>query len=394
MNHLAMQTTDDTKRQQHLKTVQDSAENLLDLLNDILDFSKIEAGQLQISPRRFNLQRLLEDIIATNTLAAKKRHIVLELNTQELRSEAFTGDDVRVRQILLNLVSNAIKFTRHGSVQVSVKSLDDRPDYLHFTVIDTGIGIPPEKHNSVFNSFEQADSSTTRQYGGTGLGLAICKQLTLLMGGSIWMTSEVGKGSAFHVELPLSPESNYEDDNQSWRNGQPVLPQLKGSRILVVDDNPVNRDVASMILEQVHHVKTASDGLEALSLLAEEYFDLVLMDVQMPFMNGLTTTKIIRAAEQGHDQNERLPGGLPGDLVRQLFGCHLTVIAMTAHAMMEDKRRCLDAGMDGYITKPFQPNELVSVLAHLMESTSSDRYFGKDAHKSSQEQTSIPQITS
>lgn len=368
MNHLAIQTTDDDKRRQYLNTVQSAAENLLDLLNDILDFSKIEAGQLQIAPRRFNLRRLMEDIMATYAHAAKERFVALQLNTHALAPATVHGDDVRVRQILLNLVSNAIKFTRNGSVQVSVRPIHDQPDMLYFTITDTGIGIPPEKQQAIFNSFEQADSSNTRQYGGTGLGLAICKQLTVLMGGRIWVTSEVGKGSTFHVELPLPAESNYEDDEQK-KSEQPAQPLLQALRILVVDDNSINRDVASMILEQQHQVKTASDGLEALSLLAEEYFDLVLMDVQMPFMDGLTATKIIRAAEQGHDQIERLPGGLPGDLVRQLFGCHLVVIAMTAHAMMEDKTRCLDAGMDGYITKPFQPQELASVLSQLMQHT-------------------------
>lgn len=389
MNHLAMQTSDDGKRRQHLQTVQSAAENLLDLLNDILDFSKIEAGQLQIAPRRFNVRRLLEDIMATYAHAANERHIALHLNTQALPHVVFTGDDIRVRQILLNLVSNAIKFTRHGSVQVSVALLHDRQDMLHFTVTDTGIGIPPEKHQTIFNSFEQADSTSTRQYGGTGLGLAICKQLTVLMGGRIWITSEVGKGSAFHVELPLAAESNYEDEDQE-RPTQSVLPQLRGLRILVVDDNPINRDVAAMILEQHHRVKTANDGLEALSLLAEEYFDLVLMDVQMPFMDGLTATKIIRAAEQGQDQIERLPGGLPGDLIRQLFGCHLFVIAMTAHAMMEDKARCLDAGMNGYITKPFQPDELASILCQLLEHAPSPGVSNNGAWKNGQQRSATP----
>ena len=371
MNHLAMQVKDDEKRQQYLETVQATAEHLLDLLNDILDFSKIEAGQMQLSPRPFHLKRLLDEIISTTTLSAREKGIELQGRVQEGLPLTYTGDDQRIRQILLNLVGNAIKFTRVGSVRVSI---DDHCDAsaetcLHFVVADTGIGIPKEKHDAIFFSFEQADNSHSRQFGGTGLGLAISRQLVNLMGGRMWVESEVGQGSAFHVELPLQPASD-KGDVDSTNVAESASPIIQGLRILVVDDNKVNRDVASMILEQYHHVMVAADGLEALSLLAEEYFDLVLMDVQMPFMDGLTATKVIRAAEQGRAQEERLPGGLPGDLARQLFGCHVPIIAMTANAMKEDKLRCLEVGMDNYITKPFQPTELAMMLSQLMNKIS------------------------
>jgi len=366
MTHLAMQTRDEAKRQRFLQTVQHSAESLLGLLNDILDFSKMEAGQLQLNLAPFSPRRLLDGVLATMRVPADEKGLRLETRIAPDLPTGLIGDDLRLRQILLNLIGNAIKFTAAGSVTVSVAlepgNAADGEARVHCIVADTGVGIPPEKLSLIFNSFEQVDNSYARQYGGSGLGLSICRQLVHLMGGEIWAESQVEQGSAFHLLAPLQiceePPLPAEAANGS-ASGRKTL------RILIVDDNAVNRDVAGMLLGQDHLVETATTGLEALQALAKAPYDIALMDVQMPEMDGLAATAVIRALERGAAPGADLPEALKVKLRANLGGKHLAIVAMTAHAMGGDREMCLAAGMDAYITKPFQPATLMETIESL-----------------------------
>jgi PAS domain S-box-containing protein len=370
MTHLARQAQTDEKRQHFLQTVQHSAESLLGLLNDILDFSKMEAGQLQLNYTSFELQQLLNGIVATLDEAAKENGLQLHLALPDPGPTVFIGDELRLRQILLNLVGNAIKFTTAGAITIGVTlenaGADDGKATLHFSVNDTGIGIPPEKQSLIFNTFEQVDSSYVRNYGGTGLGLAICKQLTALMEGRVWVESQVGVGSTFHFTVRLSPSST--QISAAVRDTGPAT-TINNLRVLIVDDNEMNRDLACMMLESANRVVTAANGLEALRALAANTFDVVLMDVQMPIMDGLAATIIIRSLEQGTPPVGTIPENIGAALAERLRGIHLPIIAMTAHAMSEDKEKCRLAGMDEYITKPFQPDKFAATLQALLASS-------------------------
>ena len=391
MTYLAMQAKGEAQRRRFLQTVQHSAESLLGLLNDILDFSKIEAGQLHLHPTAFMLQQFLEGVVSTMNVPAVEMGLQLRVSVQDGLPAVFIGDDLRLRQILLNLVGNAIKFTRAGSVTISVagegsENTDDAP--LHFIVADTGIGIAQEKLSLIFKSFEQADTSHARQYGGTGLGLSICKQLVTLMGGRIWVESRENVGSSFHftVALPAGNEKSLvasSEQEQSWQ------PEIKGLRVLVVDDNEVNCEVAGMILEQDHLVTTATNGLEALKLLADACFDVILMDVQMPKMDGLTATALIRTVEHGQPPDRNLPEHLGRPLAARLKNGHIPIIAMTAQAMGGDREICLAAGMDEYITKPFQPNQLMELLQSLL---ARDPELGRAKEGGMEEATAVPAL--
>ena len=368
MTHLALEAREETQRQRFLHTIKQSAESLLGILNDILDFSKIEAGQLQLDRRPFRIDKLLQSLTSVMNVPAMEKGLKFEVVEAPGVPQAMVGDDLRLHQILLNLIGNAIKFTAQGTVTVRVEPATGHSaqgtSRLHFSVTDTGIGIAPDKQEKIFNSFEQADTSYARQYGGTGLGLAISRQLAQMMGGTMWVESQVGLGSTFHVALDLEPCVG------SLAEAEPIVPGsscplARELRILVVDDNEVNRDVASLILEKDHQVTTAANGLEALKALRGQPFDIVLMDVQMPLMDGLTTTRIIRALEEQRPLQEELPKDLVSDLGNRLRGGHIPIVAMTAHAMGEDRDMCLSAGMDSYITKPFQPAHLAAMLRSL-----------------------------
>ncbi len=367
MTHLAMQAKDSGKRRRFLETVQHAAESLLGLLNDILDFSKMEAGQLQLNSVPFVPAQMIGGVLATLQMPAEEKGLQLEHSLAPELPECLQGDDMRLRQILLNLIGNAIKFTERGSIRLHInqeESLVAGECQLHMTVSDTGIGIPPEKLSQIFNTFEQVDNTYARQYGGTGLGLSICRQLVALMGGKIWAESSLNNGSTFHVVVPLQLGNVADLPKPEAEAGtSEVAP--KNLRILVVDDNEVNRDVAVMLLEQEHRVATATNGLEALQVLAGDAFDIILMDVQMPVMDGLTATQIIRRLECGESLDIELPQGFGTDLATRLHGGHLAIVAMTAHAMGGDREMCISAGMDTYITKPFQPGQLLEVLYSL-----------------------------
>ncbi|MDK9706612.1 MAG: response regulator [Desulforhopalus sp.] len=372
MTQLALENQQDPKQQKLLQTVKTSSDSLLGILNDILDFSKIEAGQLQLSHKPFLMKQFLETIISTMTVPANEKGLCLELVHDFDNKSVFVGDDLRLRQIFFNLIGNAIKFTTSGAVTVKVERLrDNLPGegccLLNCSVRDSGIGITPEQQERIFNVFEQADNSYVRKYGGTGLGLTISRQLTEMMGGRIWVESSPGLGSTFHftVQLAEGTEDMIPPVKRVYDSG---LQQLDGLSILVVDDNEVNRDLARMVLEVDHRVTIAGNGLEVLEVLAGQGdFDVIVMDVQMPGMDGLSATRIIRAIENGEALPFALDDGLVRRLAGKLFGQHIPVIAMTAHAMGGDQEMCLAAGMDDYLTKPFQPEQLISILFSLLD---------------------------
>jgi signal transduction histidine kinase/DNA-binding response OmpR family regulator len=371
MSHLALQTDLDHRQRNYIEKVYSSTELLLGIIDDILDFSKMEAGQLQLNTAPFDLRQLLDGIVSTLSVMAGGKGLKLQAIVQDNLPPVFIGDDLRLRQILLNLVGNAVKFTPTGSVTIDVALGDkgeiDGKTSLHFSVTDTGIGIKPEKLMLIFDSFEQSDTSYARQYGGTGLGLSICKQLVTLMEGSIWAESKANSGSSFHfiVRLQASAEKLTAENSENE-----LCPEqkTKGLHILLVDDNEINRDMASMMLEKDHLVTTANNGLEALSALALKDFDIIFMDVQMPEMDGLTATAIIRALEMGAPVPDELPDTIDTCLVGRLRGRHVPIVAMTAQAMDEDKKSCLAAGMDEYISKPFQYNRVLATLQSLIKS--------------------------
>jgi len=370
MTYLAMREQSDAKRQHLLKTVHFSSENLLSIINDILDFSKMEAGQFQLNLVPFALDQLLDGILKTMNTPALEKQLTLECRLDDGLPAALIGDDVRLRQILINLTGNAIKFTHSGSVSLTAvpeQSAEAEMITVHFTVSDTGIGISEDKLSSIFDSFEQADASYSRRFGGTGLGLSICKQLVEMMQGSIWVESQVDVGSSFHFTVPLRV-----DEQGAGRPSQAkqMAPTIKGLKILIVDDNKINQDVARMMLEQDHHIQTASNGLEALRCLAAEAetFDLVFMDVQMPELDGLSATKIIREFEAGREVVQEMDVAIHRKLTEKLRGGHIRIVAMTAHAMEDDKQRCLAVGMDAYITKPLQHDTLEEVSRRVFKS--------------------------
>ncbi len=377
MTRLALENQQEPRQRKLLGTVKNASNSLLSILNDILDFSKIEAGQLQLSKKPFLLRQVLETIVSTMNVPAVEKGLRLELVEANDVPPVLVGDDLRLRQIFFNLVGNAIKFTDCGGVTITIERSETCGRAgnceLHCCVRDTGIGIAPEKQDRIFNTFEQADSSYVRKYGGTGLGLAISKQLAELLGGRMWVESVPGVGSAFHFTVQLEEgEENLILPARSVRaSGNSSIERLS---ILVVDDNEVNRDLARMVLEQDHRVATASDGRDALRVLArEESFDVVLMDVQMPEMDGLTVTRTIRAVEQGEPLPQQLGDDLAARLGQRLAGGHVPIIAMTAHAMGGDQEMCLAAGMDDYVTKPFQPEQLITVLLSLKGSVNGAR---------------------
>jgi signal transduction histidine kinase/AmiR/NasT family two-component response regulator len=369
---LAIAEEHDPKIQLHLDIIKNSSKNLLSLINDILDFSKIEAGELRIDNRPFNLHVALQSILETiRVLAEDKKGLQLTYNIAPDVPHAVIGDILRLRQIMLNLLNNGIKFTDKGHIDLSVTRVETMVGslLLQFEVRDTGIGIAFEKQEIIFDEFAQEDDSLTRQYGGTGLGLAICKQLCQLMGGDIEVTSVPGEGSNFTCTIPFLPcqERNLPVEASPNKKKQIHHSHLS---LLLVEDNEANRILARMVLEgEKHHLMEAHDGLQALNILSKHTFDAILMDVQMPVMDGYAATKIIRLAEQGkpiHGVNKQLAAKLK----KHLYTSHTPIIAMTANAMNGDKEKCLAAGMDDYLAKPFHPDGLSVIFSNMNLSSS------------------------
>lgn len=338
-----------------LEIVQSSANSLLTVINDILDFSKIEAGKITIEVIPFNIASLLEDIIKPWQLAARKKNLQLQLEVAPDVPDWIEGDPVRLKQIIINLLSNAIKFTQSGMVKVAAAVIPtgNGQRQLSIRVRDTGIGIAPSKLRHIFDAFAQEDTSTTRNYGGTGLGLTISSRLVELMGGTISVDSEQGKGTTFQIALPLNETTL---DDSATRTSAPAAVQATASlNILVAEDNVVNQNLITRILTKMgHRVLVVPNGQEALNEIAKQAFDLVLMDMQMPVLGGIAATQQVRQHEQAHPDQRRLP-----------------IYALTAAAMIEERQAGLDAGLDGYLTKPIVRIELQAVLERIAASLSS-----------------------
>jgi signal transduction histidine kinase len=370
MTDLALEKAADPQQRSYLETVKLSADSLLSLINDILDFSKIEAGQMELDEHPFILAEAVEAAVRTVSVLSQEKGLDIVLDISQDLPRAVEGDSLRFRQIILNLLSNAIKFSEKGPIRIVIAPEKTGPESVavRVAVIDRGIGIKPDKLGTVFSAFSQADSSISRKFGGTGLGLAICRQLCELMDGRIWVESEHGKGAAFIfiVIFGLTAEEPPHKKTAAAARLEDV--RLQPVRILLVEDNPANRFLLRVVLERFQHqVTEAVDGVEALHILLEDdRFDLILSDVQMPRLDGYSLTRIIRFCEQDKeidiDTSERLETGLVERLRRRLRGRHRLIIAMTANAMSGDQEKCFAAGMDDYLTKPIDKEQLAATL--------------------------------
>ena len=355
MTELTLETELTGEQREMLSNVKLCADGLLTVINDILDFSKIEAGRLQLECVTFDLGEHLEEIMKMFAVAAQQKGLRLNLHVAQNVPHTVVGDPTRLRQILTNLLGNGLKFTERGSLALSVETVsrEAQSAVLRFAVRDTGIGIQPEKHKSIFEAFEQADGSTVRRFGGTGLGLTISARLVELMFGRIWVESEPGRGSAFyftaHMGVVPEPIADSLPVRGTLEGAHEASAEYTSRRILVVEDNPVNQIVAVRLLEKLGHtVAVAGNGLEALETLDREAFDLVFMDVRMPLMDGFETSRAIRQKERG-------------------TGNHLPIIALTAHAMKGDEDRCRDAGMDAYVSKPIKVEALLQAMQSVLQ---------------------------
>lgn len=353
MTKLLLQKEPRENQLRYLHGIQQSSEALLVILNDILDISKVQAGRMELEWTALHLASILENVRATLQFRAEEKGLALNIHYDPAIPPTLCGDPVRLQQILLNLAGNAVKFTEKGEVSLTahLTELLDRRCQLHFEVRDTGIGMNPEQLAVVFDSFRQASGETTRKYGGTGLGLSISKQLTELFGGRIEVESSPGKGSVFHVYIALDIAEDEPDSAAALDPG--AAEALRGLRILVAEDNALNRLVAEETLEMLIpevRIVIAENGLEALEAVQRESFDVVLMDVSMPVMDGLEATRAIRA--------------LPPPL------CSIPIIAFTASVTKNEINNCLAAGMNAYIPKPFQNAELIGALRAVAQGSS------------------------
>jgi PAS domain S-box-containing protein len=353
---LVLDTPLTDRQREYLRTIKGSGDALLALLNDILDFSKIESGRMEIEVRPTDLPRSIRDVMELYHLAAAAKNLRFTAETDADVPQHVLTDPVRLRQILINLVGNAVKFTPDGgAVRIHAtlrRGEGDEEPRIRILVEDTGIGITPEQRKRLFRPFTQADSSTTRRFGGTGLGLAISRRLAALLDGDLGLLEREGPGSVFHIDLPVRTPSAQEIEGFSHepeteifsREGQETLPG-RAPRVLVVDDNTLNRRLTAHLLQQIGaETAVAASAQECFERLEAQGFDLVLMDVQMPVMDGRDATRHIRAQERAK--------GTPA----------IPIVALTADAMVGDRERCLEAGMDEYLTKPLRRDELQRVL--------------------------------
>jgi two-component system CheB/CheR fusion protein len=348
MTDLGLMNCADPKAAKYLQLTKQSGLALLDIINDILDLSKIEAGQLELVQAPFDPRQTLHGLVSALGVVARGKDIELGYAIDPSAPSLVLGDEGRLRQILNNLIGNAIKFTGHGRVDIDMavtgRDEAERRAWVRYTVRDTGIGIPADKLGAIFESFAQVGGSAHAKYGGTGLGLSIARELVERMGGSIRVESEVGKGSTFSVTLPFELAEARPEQAPAGRDRPPGTGRKL--RILLAEDNQVNRMLATELLRgQGHTVETAEDGREALARLAAQRFDLVLMDVRMPGLDGIEATEAIRRGEAGDPA--------------------IPIIALTAHALKGDRERFLAAGMSDYVSKPINLEELNTVMARV-----------------------------
>ena len=373
----------------YLSTVQTSARSLLSLINDVLDFSKIEAGKLDLEFTGFDLNSIMNYTSSMLSVKIAGKEIKMIISVDEDIPCSLIGDSLRLGQILVNLTNNAAKFTEYGEIAVRVNLVQKNGDkvILRFSVKDTGIGIIPDHVPKLFTPFTQADSSTTRKYGGSGLGLSICKRLVNMMGGDIWVKSEHGKGSIFYFTAefgiqqavageqypvtecePLLFES---DDDQRAYQMEEAIKKIRGSKILLVEDNFINQQVAEEILKSAEVIlEIASNGKDAIDAVRNNSFSAVLMDIQMPGMDGYETTKRIRESEDNP----------------------LPIIAMTAHAMKGDREKCIEAGMNDYVTKPIDTVQLYITLAKwIKQEAGNQKTENRNQHPTADTADSLPE---
>ncbi len=352
MTQLVLESKLDADQTDLLSTVMESSQSLLGIINDILDLSKVEAGKIELNPIPVDLDSFIQTTVQQFKVPCQTKGVGLFVTTEGLKERSILADEVRIRQVLINLIGNAIKFTpEDGSVSLRVFSETDPNTHpqIHFVVADTGIGIPRDKLALIFDPFTQADGGTTRKFGGTGLGLAICRRLVELLGGRIWVESELGKGSQFHFTIAMQSLEVETSAAVKLSKPAPAAPVPAGpiaAKVLLVEDNPTNQKLATRLLTILGATVTvAGDGQQALQVLetTTEVFDIIFMDCQMPHMDGFEATKKIREKEADRS--------------------HIPIIAMTANAMAGDRERCLAAGMDDYLSKPIDRQHLREALA-------------------------------
>ncbi len=339
------------QQNEQLEMARSSAASLLSLLNDILDLSKIEAGRLELSPVAFSIRRCVADAARVFDASVREKGLELVAQVDPSVPDALLGDPLRLRQVLVNLVGNAVRFTDRGrvSVRVGLESQTGSEAVIHARVTDSGVGIPPEKHRLIFDPFRQADGSTARRYGGVGLGLTISSRLVELMGGQIRVESEVGQGSTFRFTVRVSLASEEAKSELARASRAIPAPDSQGAevrrlRVLLAEDTIVNqRLVAQLLKKDGHDILIVGNGREAVAAALGSEFDVLLMDIQMPVMDGFEATAIIRQAEQDR-------------------GRHIPIVAMTAHTMKGDEQKCIDAGMDDYLSKPIDFADLRAML--------------------------------
>jgi len=352
MTELCLATDLNDTQREYLGMVHSSAKGLLTVINDILDFSKIEANKLMLERNPFSLHQVLRHAMAPMRLTAQTQGLSLVVEVAPGVPDGVMGDAGRLRQVLLNLVGNALKFTEQGTVTLRVSLADPGASgaarTVRFRVRDTGIGIAPDRLATVFEAFSQADTSITRRFGGTGLGLTISSRLVALMGGRLQVHSELGRGSEFWFDLKLDAAPTDLTRLEAPSPAAGAGPAPRALRILLAEDHPINQVVARKALEVMgHEVVLVGDGLAVVDRYAKERFDLVLMDIQMPGLDGFAATRRIRDIEARR-------------------GLHTPILAMTAHAMEGYRERCIEGGMDGYVTKPVDRRQLVGEIARVM----------------------------
>ncbi|MGE5701428.1 MAG: ATP-binding protein [Clostridia bacterium] len=401
MLDLLLQSPLNAEQQRYATIMKTSANSLLAIINDILDFSKMEAGKMHLEITDFHLESLVEDTAELMAAKARGKQLSLHAHVDPSIPAVLRGDSGRIRQVLLNLIGNAIKFTNQGdiTIRVTVETPHPQTPTIAFSIQDTGVGIPQEEFHRLFQPFTQIDGSASRQFGGTGLGLSICKRIVQLMDGQIGFESEVNKGSTFTFSLPLEavPDQPTPTDRivvphrleADEQTEQPFrkLPELTlrdsassdncSFQILLTEDNEVNAEIVTLHLQLLGvHPHLAKNGIEALACISRHHYDLILMDCQMPEMNGFETTRRIRQQEKGNGQ-------------------HVPIIALTANAMLEDRQLCLEAGMDDYLSKPFAFQQLLTILEKWLPGITRPlipfdnqkvvNLFRKDAHPAAKE---------